>query len=440
MQRQVLDWGIDGWKLDGADTLFSGRWFGRIPVPWQRTQAGCLTTREYMDRYAREEYRHGLAHNPEFVTLIRAVDTPYAHPEGFAPLDAAPVTWIGDRTHEWRTEPKPRPGESGGAGAVAEGGRGDLAFRFFGDRGFEAALRDILRSAELGYCVVGADIGGYHGREPIPPRLYIRWAQFAAFTGLFLNGGHGERRLWKRSPEELAIIRKFAWLHTELVPYLHTLVVRCHEGGPPMMRPVAGPYHYLLGDDLLVAPIFRDDPVGTVTLPPGRWRYLFDDREAIVGPTNFSRAFPLDEFPVYLREGAILPLNVGRPYTGFGDRDAAGYLTLIVQPSGAGSFTLRHPDPGRPTRIDVRSAEAVAGAAGGTGRAIEIEIEIGIARTGEGQPVRMRVRSEARPREVEFEGRPLAEAAGASWSYDADKGHLWIRKPGDAAGRYRIVF
>ena len=106
------------------------------------------------------------------------------------------------------------------------------------DRGFEGALRDILASAAKGYCVVGDDVAGYHGAEPIPPRLYIRWAQFAAFTGLFLNGGHGERRLWKRTSEELEIIRRYAWMHTELVPYLYSQVVRCHEGGLPMMRPM----------------------------------------------------------------------------------------------------------------------------------------------------------------------------------------------------------
>ena len=36
LQQQVLDWGVDGWKLDGADTLFSCR-FGKIPLPFNRT-------------------------------------------------------------------------------------------------------------------------------------------------------------------------------------------------------------------------------------------------------------------------------------------------------------------------------------------------------------------------------------------------------------------
>ena len=58
-----------------------------------------MTTRQYMDHYAREEYRHGLSRNSEFAILIRALDHPWSHPEGFSPFDAAPVTWVGYNRH-----------------------------------------------------------------------------------------------------------------------------------------------------------------------------------------------------------------------------------------------------------------------------------------------------------------------------------------------------
>ncbi|MEZ4902742.1 MAG: hypothetical protein R2822_13805 [Spirosomataceae bacterium] len=84
MQQQVLKFGIDGWKLDGTATLFRKQ-LGPIPFPYQKSAAGWLTTRQYMDLYYREEYAYGLQHNPEFVTLSRAMDR-WFHPEGFAPL------------------------------------------------------------------------------------------------------------------------------------------------------------------------------------------------------------------------------------------------------------------------------------------------------------------------------------------------------------------
>ena len=429
LQEQVLQWGIDGWKLDGTDTFFSGN-FGPLRLPYGRAHAGWLTTREYMDLYAREELRHGLSRNPEFTTLIRSIDRPWAHPEGFAPLDAAPVTWVGDNRHTWRAA----------------------------DRGLEAAIADILRAARLGYCVIGSDVAGYHGRsnpddtgpataallagwgrtpdappaaaparpDAIAPVIYIRWAQFSAFCGLFLNGGHGERRLWLRSPAELEIVRKFSWLHTELVPYLYSHVVNCHRGGPPLMRPAAaGNFHYLLGDDLLVAPIHADSLRREVTLPPGDWRYLFRPAEPDTrGPARITRDFPLDEYPVYLRAGALVPLNVTRDYTGLGDRASAGFRTWLIHPGADGRFTLWHPESHpEPEATTVKLT---------AGDPVRVDL------SGRGEPHLLRVLVPRAPREVTRNG--IALAPGADWTYDAARGTLVVvgREAGPA--RYAIAW
>ena len=210
MQDQVLQWGVDAWKLDDTASFFSSR-LGPLPLLYQKTSAGWMTTRTYMDHFYRDELANGQAHNPEFVTLSRPIDSvvPFAHPEGFAPLDAAMVNWVGDNQHTWDDK----------------------------DRGIERAIRCILRSAKLGYNLVGSDIAGYHGSMDIPPELYIRWAQFSAFCGFFLDGGRGERRLWLRTPQELELIRKYSWLHSELVPYLYCSVVEAHEGSIQLICP-----------------------------------------------------------------------------------------------------------------------------------------------------------------------------------------------------------
>ena len=430
MQDEVLRWGIDGWKLDGTDTFFSGSFAG-LRLPYGRAHAGWLTTREYMDLYAREELRHGQTRNPEFTTLIRSIDRPWAHPEGFAPLDAAPVTWVGDNRHTWRAE----------------------------DRGLEAALADILRAARIGYCVIGSDVAGYHGRsnpddmgpataalvagwgggknappsgaapskpDKIAPNIYIRWAQFSAFCGLFLNGGHGERRLWLRSPAELEIVRKFSWLHTELVPYIYSHVVECHRGGRPLMRPLAeGGFHYLFGDDFLVAPIHSDSPRRDVSLPAGEWRYLFrPSAEAMQGPARISREFPLDEYPVFLRAGALVPLNVARDYTGLGDRASAGFRTWLVNPGADGRFTLWHPETHpvpESTTVTMREGNPLR-----------------ITFSGRAEPHLLRVITALPPARVARDGRELADGAG--WSFDTTRGALVIRAAAGTASSYEITW
>lgn len=393
LQQQVFDWGVDGWKLDGAETYFFTR-IGPVPVPYRKTHEGLMTTRGYADHYYRDEYRHGLTRNPEFVTLARSLDSPvpYAHPEGFAPIDASPVNWVGDNRHVWDDK----------------------------NRGLERALWCILESAKMGYNVIGSDVAGYHGSMDIPANLYIRWAQFSAFCGLFLNGGHGERALWKRSQPELEIVRKFAWLHTELVPYMYSHVVMCHEGGDPLMRPFGDDYHYRLGNDLLVAPIHEDKLARTVTLPEGRWRYWFDDAEGIDGPATITRDFPLDEYPVYVRDGAIIPLNVSRDYTGFGARDSEGFLTLAIYPNGKNAFTVHHPDGSGSTTISVAAAN-------------DIEITL----DGVKKPHILRVLLEREPREITLDGQTLEK--NAAWRYDPAAQRLWITTRAYTQGRYRIA-
>ena len=331
-QQTLFDLGVDGWKLDGTATLFYSK-LGPIPFPYKSTKSGLMTTRSYMDHYYRDEYQHGLTQNPEFITLARSIDRWY-HPEGFAPLDAAPVTWVGDQIHAWESKPE-RTEENKKAK--------DLAFG--GVEGIEAAIKSILAAADLRYNVIGSDVAGFSGKT-IPPHLYMRWTQLSTFCGLFLNGGHGERALWHRTPQELEVIRKFSWLHTELVPYIYSYVVTGHEGGRVLQKPIEGKYQYLFGEDFIVTPIYRDNLNCAVTLPAGKWYYFFNDKIVVEGKnsTTFEREYPLDEYPVYIREGAIVPLNVERRYTGLGSEANKGFVTWLIYPGVDNKFTLHNPD------------------------------------------------------------------------------------------------
>ncbi|MFA7693271.1 MAG: TIM-barrel domain-containing protein [Candidatus Hydrogenedentales bacterium] len=332
MQQQVFDLGVDAWKLDDTASYFTMNLFGKVPAFYQRTFGGWMTTRGYMDHFYRDELQHGLTQNPEFVTMGRSIDSvlPWIHPEGFAPVDASTLNWVGDNTHTWS----------------------------YKERGLERALRCILRSAKLGYSLPGSDIAGYHGGMDISPSLYIRWTQFSTFCGFFLNGGHGERRMWKRSAQELELVREFSWLRSELVPYIYCYVVQAHRGGRVLMKPVKGKYHYLFGDDFLVAPIYEDSLSRTVTLPPGQWRYWFNDAEVLEGPTTFTRNFPLEEYPVFIRDGAIIPMNISRAYTKIGDEDWAPYLSLIIYPHGKSHFTVHHSDNSGELQVEVQEEGA----------------------------------------------------------------------------------
>jgi len=395
MQQQVFDWGIDGWKLDGTATFFNSLLFGFLPAPYGKTHSGMMSMRTYMDHYYRDEYLHGLTQNPEFITLGRAIDgqLEYGHMYGFAPLDASATNWVGDQDHAWAAE----------------------------DEGIEEAIRDILRSAKLGYNVVGSDVGGYSGGE-IPPAVYIRWAQFSVFCGLFMQGGHGERRLWLRSEEELELIRVCHWLHNELVPYMYSHGVECHKGGKPLMRPTDDDYQYLFGDDFFVAPIYVDSTHRRVNLPAGEWRYFYDDKDLLEGPTVVQREFPMEEFPVYIREGAIIPMNIEREYTGIGERDWSGHVAWNCYPKDESAFTLHHADGEGETTLKISDNDT----------------RLILSFSGRTTPHVLRIYSEAAPSSINLDGAPLSQ--GEKWNYIADDNRIIIKNDWYEKGEYTVNF
>lgn len=403
LQKNVLQYGIDGWKLDGTATLFRQQ-IGFLPFLYQKTHSGWMSTRQYMDWYYREEYANGLRHNPEFVTLGRAMDR-WFHPEGFAPIDASPVNWVGDQKHHWRSPET----------LSSNGKEKDIALD--GVQGFESAIQSILRSAKRGYNVIGSDIAGFSG-DSIPPRLYIRWAQFSTFCGLFLNGGHGERALWKRSAQELDIIRRFSWLHTELLPYMYSYVVSAHRGGARLQQPTEGKYHYMFGDHLLVAPIYQDQLDNEVTLPAGKWRYWFNDHELLEGNTKFTKTFPLEEFPVYIKEGSIIPLRIERAYTGIGDSTSRNYLTWLVYPAGSNEFSVYDPQNQTPTTL----------------RVAQHATSLTLSLTGKHLPHILAIHAAKAPKTVTLDGKSI------TFRFDERKQKLYLKTDTYSVGNYQIDY
>jgi alpha-D-xyloside xylohydrolase len=178
----------------------------------------------------------------------------------------------------------------------------------------------------------------------------------------------------------------------------------------------------MFGDDFLVAPIHENRLSRTVSLPAGSWRYLFDDREVLRGPRQLTRSFPLDEYPVFVQDGAIVPLKVTRPYTGFGDQDSAEFITWLIYPNGRNEFTLWHPEshpvPDATTiRVD-------------SGPALKIEL------SGKHIPHIFRIAAVTKPSAISLDGQILPE--GDIWKFDAEAGQIIIKTRDYAKGAYLI--
>ncbi|MDR0553404.1 MAG: alpha-xylosidase [Treponema sp.] len=150
------------------------------------------------------------------------------------------------------------------------------------------SLRGGLSLASSGFGFWSHDMGGFESKAPAD--LYKRWVAFGMLsTHSRLHGNSSYRVPWLFDEEAVTVLRHFTKLKCSLMPYLFSQAVYTHREGLPMMRPmflafpgdpVAGflDRQYMLGDSLLVAPVFS--PAGKVRyyLPQGNWIGLLDGK------------------------------------------------------------------------------------------------------------------------------------------------------------------
>lgn len=189
---------------------------------------------------------------------------------------------------------------------------------------------------------------GYDGQNPPTEEAYFRRLHWGAMQMVMEQDCVWDCDPWGSryatySPALLSAYRYYSWLHTELVPYLHSYDYQMYETGQPVFRESdATRYTTRLGDELFVAYV-TEPGVNTVavTLPAGEWIDYWNEAEVYDGLSTISYPVPLGREPIFIRSGALIPMQVSRDYTGHGTPASAGSLTVLVYPSGSSSFSYR---------------------------------------------------------------------------------------------------
>jgi len=186
----------------------------------------------------------------------------------------------------------------------------------------------LLSMGISGYPLVGDDIGGFAGSPPAD--LLTRWFEVGALNPIYRDHtakGTADQEPWVHGPEHEAIRRKYIELRYELLPYLYTGIEEASRTGLPLMRPVFLEYpqasgfygddrDFLFGRDFFVAPVTTEMvDAEEISLPPGDW-YDFWTNTRLSSKEKFSSRPRLDEMPLYVRAGAIVPMQPLVQYTG----------------------------------------------------------------------------------------------------------------------------
>lgn len=174
-----------------------------------------------------------------------------------------------------------------------------------------------LSMSGLPFC--GTDIGGFSG-EP-DGELFARWIQFGVFSPFMRAHSAGdtrEREPWSFGEVYEAINRKFIELRYRLLPYMYSVFWAHTSLGFPILRPVlmveqhiptniAREEEFLFGDKILVSPVLHPGQMEKkVYLPVGMW-YDFNTSELLEGGTEYNVRTPIDEMPIFIKAGSVIP-------------------------------------------------------------------------------------------------------------------------------------
>jgi hypothetical protein len=259
-----------------------------------------------------------------------------------------------------------------------------------------------------------------------------------------LGGGGDSHNPWAYDSDAIAIYRSLARLHNDLVPYLRLGALAASQDGTPPALALslafpddpgarADAFSYLLGTDLLVAPVVDAGATTRhVHIPAGLWVHWFTGT-AYTGPLDADIAAPLGQPVVLLRQGALVPLLASDVDTLVEASDAtvttaasrASIVRARMVPAGARSIHLEdHTQLGFDDSVAALALDFTPGTDGAELRAL-----IDLAHAGSG----MRVVSS-----VAFaDGTPFTAAPDAA-SVDGGCDACWFHD--SAAGTLHIAF
>jgi alpha-D-xyloside xylohydrolase len=225
-----------------------------------------------------------------------------------------------------------------------------------------ASLRGALSWILSGAAFASFDMGGFFGipmlTDPPSPELYVRWSQMGLlFSHARAHGHTAPREPWAYGEPALSIFRKYAQLRYRLLPYLYAAARRA-PAGPPLARPLVYDYpldpttwqvddEYLLGPDLLVAPMFKPRGSRDIYLPAGGW-YDFRTDQRFDGARWITYEAELEMLPLFVRAGAIVPIG---PELEYANQRAWDPLSFDVYPGEANRTELEFSDDRRTLRM-----------------------------------------------------------------------------------------
>lgn len=225
-----------------------------------------------------------------------------------------------------------------------------------------------LTASNVGYGWWSHDIGG-HWNGNKDDELGTRWVQFGVFSPIMrLHSSKNQwsaKEPWKFGTDAQKVMGDYLRLRHRMLPYLYSMNMRAAEEGEPLIQPMYWNWpdkeeaygvknQYMFGTELIVMPITApQDPKLRLArvkgwLPPGRYVDFFTG-DVYDGDRELWISRPLEGYPVFAREGAIIPLDTASVPLNGDDNPVGIEVTLVV--GGDGEFHI-YEDDGSGGKLD----------------------------------------------------------------------------------------
>jgi alpha-D-xyloside xylohydrolase len=197
-------------------------------------------------------------------------------------------------------------------------------------------LRGGLSFGLSGFGFWSHDIGGFE--QTTNADVYKRWTAFGLLSSHSrLHGSSSYRVPWNYDEEAVSVLAKFTKLKCSLMPYLYRAAIQAHEQGTPMLRAMTLEFpddpacdyldlQYMLGDSLLVAPVFSHDGIVQYYVPAGKWTNLLNG-QVVEGPCWVRETYDFMSLPLLARPNSVIPIG---NHTDKPDYDYSDHVTLRI--------------------------------------------------------------------------------------------------------------
>ncbi len=320
---KVFGDGVVGWKVDQGEYYFGdslsltvenrvagqdNRFFGDSLI----TSIGRISLRKFKGYYYDHMFDYATSKNPDGMIMAR----PFSHQGDFAAnISKLSLGWCGDFEGDWD--------------------------------GLKLQINNIYSSAKAGFGALACEIGGFQESRSTKQQL-IRYTQFGSMTACMVNGGGNgaftNHLPWYHDDETTEIYRYFTTLHYQLRPYIFSTLVDAHLYGGSLLKDVSFDQEsHKLGNDIFFKAITTDSGLVSFILPEGNnWIDFWTD-EIFEGGTKITKQYEISQAPLFIRSGAIIPMEITNDITGIGNESCEGNITFLIYPDKESHLLYYHP-------------------------------------------------------------------------------------------------